>query len=78
MITEKSLQIAAQCWCDTETEDIEMNVPLAEAFAKRLDEQQHRICELQDFAIWMTGCGYNFTQYEYFNKKRDKLLLEKL
>ena len=31
--------------------------------------------ELIEFAIWMTGCGYDFTQHEYFNKMRDKLLL---
>ncbi len=30
--------------------------------------------ELKDFAIWMTGCGYNFSQHEYFCKKRDELL----
>lgn len=74
MTTEKSLEIAAQCWCDKETESIVMNVPLAQAFAKRLDEQQSRIDELQDFARWMTGCGYNFTQHKYFIEQRDKLL----
>jgi hypothetical protein len=26
--------------------------------------------ELQDFAIWMTGCGYDFTQHEHFLKNR--------
>ncbi len=30
--------------------------------------------ELKDFAIWMTGCGYDFTKSEYFIKQRDKLL----
>jgi hypothetical protein len=30
--------------------------------------------ELKDFAIWMTGCGYDFCQHDYFCKKRDKLL----
>lgn len=30
--------------------------------------------ELKDFAIWMTGCGYDFCQHEYFCKKRDELL----
>lgn len=29
-------QIAAQCWCDTETQDREMDVILAEAVAKRI------------------------------------------
>lgn len=41
---------------------------------KRLDEQKQIIDELRDFAIWMTGCGYEFTQHEYFCKQRDKLL----
>jgi hypothetical protein len=30
--------------------------------------------EVRDFAIWMTGCGYDFCQHEYFCKQRDKLL----
>ena len=32
------------------------------------------IAELQDFAIWLTSCGYDFTQHDYFIKQRDKLL----
>jgi len=35
----ESMETAAQCWCDKETEHIEMSVPLATAFAKRLDEK---------------------------------------
>jgi len=38
-------------------------------------EQQKKIDELQDFAIWLTGCGYDFEQHDYFCKQRDKLLL---
>jgi hypothetical protein len=30
--------------------------------------------ELKDFAIWMTGCGYDFCQHKYFREKRDELL----
>ena len=30
--------------------------------------------ELKDFAIWLTGCGYDFCQHDYFCKKRDELL----
>lgn len=30
--------------------------------------------ELADLAIWMTGCGYDFCQHDYFCKKRDELL----
>ena len=37
---------------------------------------QQRITELQDFAIWMTGCGYDFAQHKYFCEQRDKLLKE--
>lgn len=29
---------------------------------------------LKDFAIWLTGCGYDFCQHDYFCKKRDELL----
>lgn len=29
-------EMAARCWCDKETEHLEMNAVLAEAFAKRL------------------------------------------
>jgi len=38
------------------------------------DKLQARVDELVDFAIWMTGCGYDFTQHDYFCKCRDKLL----
>ncbi|MFA4853997.1 MAG: hypothetical protein WC616_01420 [Candidatus Omnitrophota bacterium] len=27
---------------------------------------------LRELAIWMTGCGYDFTQHEYFCTKRDE------
>lgn len=36
MTYEEACQIAAQCWCDAETAHIEMDVRLAEAFARRL------------------------------------------
>ena len=29
--------------------------------------------ELREFAIWLTGCGYDFTQHEYFIKNRHLL-----
>ena len=35
--SEKSIGIAARCWCDDETKDIEMDTRLATAFAIRLD-----------------------------------------
>lgn len=43
----KSLQIAAQCWCDEETSHIEMDVALATAFAKRLDFKEKKIEKLR-------------------------------
>ena len=35
---------------------------------------QSRVKDLEDFIIWMTGCGYDFCQHEYFIEQRDKLL----
>lgn len=29
--------------------------------------------KLQELAIWMTGCGYDFTQHEYFLENRHLL-----
>jgi len=72
--SKESLELAAQCWCDKETENTTMDSCLAVAFARRLDDKQELIDELIDFAIWMTGCGYEFTQHDYFNQQRDKLL----
>ena len=46
-ITESSLELAAQCWCDEDTSSIEMNSRLAIAFAKRLDAKDERIAELE-------------------------------
>jgi|AntAceMinimDraft_16_1070373.scaffolds.fasta_scaffold09961_6 hypothetical protein len=40
-----------------------------------IDELFVRIDELADFCIWLTGCGYEFTQHKYFNEQRDKLLI---
>lgn len=37
MPSTQSLEIAAQCWCDLETEKMTMNTTLAMAFAARLD-----------------------------------------
>jgi len=41
------------------------------AYSKALEA---KLGELKDFAIWMTGCGYDFTQHDYFVKKREELL----
>ena len=36
MTFEEALQMAAQCWCREDTENIEMDARLADAFALRL------------------------------------------
>jgi len=33
-----------------------------------------RITDLEELVIWMTGCGYDFAQHEYFCRERDRLL----
>lgn len=47
---------------------------VAQDLADKLNGAADMIDELQDFATWMAGCGYDFCQHEYFCKKRDKLL----
>lgn len=42
------------------------------------EQMKRKIEELQDFCIWMTGCGYDFTQHTYFVKQRDKLLKRRI
>ncbi len=44
--------------------------------AHEIDELEKQIAELKDFCIWLTGCGYDFCQHDYFIKQRDKLLLD--
>jgi len=48
---------------------------VAQDLADKLNGAAALIEELQAFAIWMTGCGYDFCQHDYFCKKRDKLLI---
>ena len=67
---------ASQIWCRPDCEHIEMDVTLATAFAEVLQTHMDKLEETQEFAIWLTGCGYDFTQHEYFCKQRDKLLKE--
>ena len=45
-----------------------------EQAATMLRQQQAEIEALKEFAIWMSGCGYDFTQHNYFIKCRDSLL----
>lgn len=44
---------AAQCWCDSETENTEMDAMLAEAFAKRI-------------ALWMQTAAQNQRNADYY------------
>jgi hypothetical protein len=46
-VTVISLELAAQCWCDEDTSNIQMDPHLANAFAKRLDTKDKRIAELE-------------------------------
>ena len=41
---------------------------------EKINYLQSQNKELIEFCIWMTGCGYDFTQHKYFIKQRDKLL----
>ena len=43
MTSDKSLELAAQCWCDDKTKNKTMDSELAVAFAKRLDEKDSLI-----------------------------------
>jgi hypothetical protein len=51
--SEKAIHQAAQCWQDDETQTIEMDIRLALAFAKRLDNNFHAIAELTERNIAM-------------------------
>jgi len=50
---DEARQCAAQCWCDPETENIEMDVFLAEAVAKRI-------------AVWMQTAAQNQRNTDYY------------
>ena len=41
---------------------------------KEINELKKQTLELQEFCIWLTGCGYDFCQHKYFCEQRDKLL----
>jgi hypothetical protein len=61
-----SLEISAQCWCDKETEHIEMSVPLATAFAKRLDEKQNKLDVAMNLinSVAHIGVDFGYGKYE--------------
>ena len=39
-----------------------------------IKDSRRKMLALREFAIWMTGCGYDFPQHKYFCEQRDKLL----
>lgn len=47
---------------------------VAQDISDKLNAAADKIDALQEFAIWMTGCGYDFCQHEYFVQQRDLLL----
>lgn len=40
---------------------------------KALKQQAKELAALRDFAIWLTGCGYDFTQHQYYLDNRHLL-----
>jgi hypothetical protein len=48
--------------------------PIADDISFKLNEAADTIDHLREFAIWLTGCGYDFTQHEYFIEQRELLL----
>ncbi len=38
-----------------------------------LAQNTKRIVDLTELIAWMSGCGYDFNQHEYFRQKRDEL-----
>ena len=72
--SEQSLQKAAQCWCDEETKSTAMNVDLAVAFAKRLDEKDDQITYLWKLLDDISTAGDIYKPeinkyFEYVNSK---------
>ena len=59
-------------------QELDSKLHLIELFkaATMLRQQQAEIEALKDFAIWMTGCGYDFRQHIYYNECFDKLLMK--
>lgn len=55
----------------THTEALEFRNEILRGKIESLDKD---VDALQDFAIWMTGCGYDFAALPYFREQRDLLL----
>ena len=68
MISTKELRKASVAVYLATDEDV------AKDLSAKLRNAAQAIDDLRDFALWMTGCGYDFCQHDYFCKKRDELL----
>lgn len=53
MFIDEARALAAQCWCDEETKDIEMDTRLAEACAKRI-------------SAWMDTAAQAYRDADYY------------
>ena len=42
---------------------------------REIKRLKKRCEELEDFCIWLTGCGYDFCDHDYFVEQRDRLLI---
>ena len=79
----ESIHLAAQCWCDVDTCNIEMDSRLSIAFAKRLDEKQAKIAELTGKLVSherLAVAGYYYTEDELeqlIKRKQAEALWEK-
>ena len=54
--------------------EIDRLIMLCDCMTTESNRKGNEIEELKDFAIWMTGCGYDFRQHIYYNECFDKLL----
>ena len=57
-------------------DEIERLIMLCDCMTTESNRKGNEIEELKDFAIWMTGCGYDFRQHIYYNECFDKLLMK--
>ena len=65
---------AAQKRIEELESEIDRKMSAASYVIEQLAASQAQISELKDFAIWLTGCGYDFTQHPYFIEQRDRPL----
>jgi hypothetical protein len=53
-----------------ELDNIRMSLEKIKGWANSLRELEEYFKKLQDLAIWMTGCGYNFMQHPYYRDNK--------